>query len=256
MAPKRQPSEFEKRLKKTEQRAKRKLYRLQHDKGILTGGINPLRDTSAMSTQAKVAYERKLEAFISRENRYVAGYEGTPIRYATVKEIRAVEKKLNDKRAKMFSGVADKTLLVPGTDMTAADYRQATRTYDVGSGSFKPNPKSPLFFTEEHHRDISMLKGESAAKAYIKALKHAGTKDYVDYKNKILKENMIKVMRDINEPELERRIRKLTIGQIYELITLTPFIESVFMNSGRDGVSVVQGIVEHLHDMLDAVGAK
>lgn len=211
---------------------------------------------SDLTTGQKRSYEIQLEKFISRQNRIIAGYEGAPIHYAVVKKIREAENKLNKQRNKQWGKIASKGMLIQGAAMTADDYRNMTRVYDSGSKSFKPNPKSGLYFTEAHHRDVSMLRSEKAAAEYIKKLKHAGTKEYVENKNRILIENMLKVMTDINEPELAARIKKLNMVQIYELAARSDFIQSVFMNSGNDGVGVVQGIVQHLHDQLDALEAR
>lgn len=255
MAAKKQTN-FEQRLHKAEQRAKRKLRRLEK-KGIRTGAIMPeFKSLDELTTGQKRAYENQLEKFISRQTRYVAGYEGTPIHYGVVKQIRAAEKKLNEQRAAQWAAVSGKPMLTNPSSMTTDDYRNMTRIYDAGTGTLKPNPKSPLYFTEFKSRDISMLRGDKDAAEYIKALRHAGTKSYVKKKNNIMIDNMLKVMRDINEPELAARIKKLSMEQIYILAARSDFIESVFMNSGNDGVGVVSGIVQHLHDQLDALEAK
>lgn len=251
MAKQKPRTEFEQRLHKAEQRAKRKIRRLEK-RGIHTGGINPLANVSQMTTGQKRSYEKRLENFISRQTRYVAGYEGAPISMQTVKEIHAAEKHLNQQRAKQWKAVAGKNMLIQGASMTADAYRDSTRSYDVKTGTFKPNPKSPLFYTEEHHRDISMLKGERAAQEYIRKIKYAASKEYIDKKNDQLRENMVKVLRTLNDPSLIKRINSLSSEDLYELSARSTLIQMVFMNSGNDGVGVITGLIDSIHEQLNA----
>lgn len=247
---------FQQSVEDAQRRARRKVQRLEK-KGVHTSGINPIKDPSQMTTAERRAYKNQLEKFISRETRYVAGYEGTPISYKTVREIRSAERELNKKREQLWKGVKDKSVLMDGASMTAAQWREMGQVFDPKSGRFIPNPKSPLYFTEARQRDIAYLKGERDAREYIKKLKHAGTKTYEAKKNKTLRDNAARAVEAINEPELAARIRKLTTAQLYELLTRSDFVESVFMyGGGVEAVQQVHGVAQHLNNLIDKVVAK
>lgn len=245
-------SPFEQAIKDAERRAKRKVRRLEN-KGVRAANLSPIKDTSDMTPGQRRAYKNQLEKFVSRKTRYVSGHDGAAISYDTARAIRNAERVLNEKREKLWKEVRTKPVLQPGAHMTAEDWRRMTETYDPKTGTYKPNPKSPLYFTEFRQRDLGTLKSEKQAREYIKTLKHAATKGYEQTKNRVLRENAARVSLQLNEPGLAKKIRKLTNAQLYQLITRSDFVEAVFMNSDLPSDAVVSGVVEHLNDLIERV---
>lgn len=215
-------------LKDAQRRAKRKVRRLKN-KGIATKNIEPFRNDIDLSNTVQVKqYTKHLENFISRKNRIVAGYEGTPIKWSDYKRFKEVEKKWNKKHNEIWrSYIKKKTVDSRGeTDITV----------ELQEMLVKANGGKPMVgLNYERNASLKNLRGIKDIKRREEIMKRELSPNYLNDRVKKLRKDLMKDIAFFNSPELEKKIRGMTNEQLLELNVRTDFVSLYFSLIETDG---------------------
>ena len=215
------------RVKDAERRAKRKIRRLQK-KGVATGSISPLKNVDPSNTRALNSYHKELEKFISRQTRFVAGYEGTPIPYASYRDFRRLERQWNKQHEKYWAQFANKPFLTAKgeSDMT------------LGMRSRMTNIKGLPFKGIDYVRDTpaEKLKGLPDIERRSKIIKRELSPTYQRKRITNLRRNLVNYASEFNDPEIPNMIKKLSNEQLFALQNFTSFVPLYYryINTDKD----------------------
>lgn len=198
-----------------ELRARRKIKRLQK-KGVRTGGISPFREVDESDTWALKRYAKDLEGFVSRQTRYVAGYDGTPIPYETYRDFRRLEKKYNAAHAKWWDTYGNQPFITAAgaSETTIAERSLAARLKGMafgGASAYRETPADKL----RGVRDI-----EKRSAIMRKELSPAYQKERV----RNLRKNLLAHASEFNDARIPKLIRKLSNDQLFALQNFTNFV--------------------------------
>lgn len=203
------------RVADAERRARRKIKRLQN-KGVRTGSITPFKDVDPSNTRALNSYHKQLEQFISRETRFVAGQDGTPIPYSTYRDFKRLERQWNKEHDKYWRKFADKPFLTAygASDTTLGMRSQMTKI------------KGLQYKGIDYVRDTpaSALKGVPDIKRRTDILKRELSPTYQKKRIQQLRKNLMANAESFNDARIPKAIRKLTNEQLFALQNFTNFV--------------------------------
>lgn len=221
------------RVADAERRARRKIKRLQN-KGIRTGSITPFRNVDPSNTRALNSYHKQLEHFISRETRFVAGQDGTPIPYTSYRDYRRLERQWNKQHDKYWRKYADKPFLTAygETDTTLGMRSQLAKIKGLqykGIDYVRETPASALKGLPDINRRSDILKKELSPTYQKKRIQQ-------------LRKNLIENAATFNDPTLPSMIKKLSNEQLFALQNFTNFVPLYYryMNTDRDNAMGVE----------------
>lgn len=197
-----------------ERRARRKIKRLQN-KGVRTGGIMPFRDVDASDTWALKRYAKDLERFVSRQTRYISGYDGTPIPYDTYRDFRRLEKKYNAAHAKWWDTYGSQPFITAegASETTIAERSLAARLKGMafgGASAYRETPAEKLRGVKDIEKRSAIMRRE---------LSPAYQKERV----RNLRKNLLAHASEFNDPRIPKMIRKLSNEQLFALQNFTNF---------------------------------
>lgn len=215
------------RVADAERRAKRKIKRLQR-KGIRTGSISPFKDVDPSNTRALNSYHKQLEKFISRETRFVAGQDGTPIPYSAYRDFRRLEKKWNKEHNKYWSKFADMPFLTA--------YGESDTTLGMRSQMTKIKGLQYKGIDYVRETPAGALKGVPDIKRRTEIIKRELSPTYQKKRLRQLRKNLIANAESFNDPSLPSMIKKLSNEQLFALQNFTNFVPLYYryINSDRD----------------------
>lgn len=221
------------RVADAESRARRKIKRLQK-KGIRTGSITPFRDVDPSNTRALNSYHKQLEKFISRETRFVAGQDGTPIPYSSYRDFRRLERQWNKQHDKYWRKYADKPFLTAygETDTTLGMRSQMTKIKGLqykGIDYVRETPASSLKGIPDIKRRSDILKKELSPSYQKKRIRQ-------------LRKNLLENAESFNDPTLPNMIKKLSNEQLFALQNFTNFVPLYYryINTDNDNAMGVE----------------
>lgn len=203
------------RVKDAERRARRKMRRLEN-KGIRTGSISPFESIDPSNTRKLNSYYNRLEKFISRQTRYVAGNDGTPIPYKDYRDFRRLERKWNKQHDKFWTDFAPKPFITSKGE-SETSMGMMSLISDAPGTPFRS-------ITTVKQTEASKLKGEPELKRRMKNMQKELSPGYEARRIKQLRKNMLKHIEQFNEPELAKKIRGLTNVQLQALKNRTDFV--------------------------------
>lgn len=248
MATKANKQAFE-NVKDAERRAKRKLRRLQK-KGVRTGSINPLKAYDPSDTRAMNKYAKELEQFISRQNRIVAGYDGSPVKYKEFRELKSYVTKYNTQQKKLWNKLGLQPFMTPDG---ISEQKMAERAELLEGGL--PTIRKPSY---ELTVNPEQLKGSKDIQNRIAILKRqtspAGQKKRLKQARKSMSEWAGKF-----DEGLARSVRAMTNDQLMVLMNQSDFatlLYSLYPEDTDDLLSVFshmerQKTLEHLHRLIE-----
>lgn len=236
-----------------ERRARRKIKRLQA-KGVRTGGISPLRDVDASDTWALKRYAKDLESFISRQTRYVAGYDGTPIPYETYRDFRRLEKRYNAAHAKWWDTYGQQPFITAGgaSETTIAERSLAARLKGMAFGGASAYRETPA----ERLRGVKDIEKRSAI------MHRELSPSYQKERTRTLRKNLLAHAATFNDPRIPKMIRKLSNEQLFALQNFTNFVPlyyrymstNVEVTLGEDIDAIEHDAqVQHMIDTIEQV---
>lgn len=221
------------RVADAERRARRKIKRLQK-KGIRTGSITPFRDVDPSNTRALNSYHKQLEQFISRETRFVAGQDGTPIPYSSYRDFRRLERQWNKQHDKYWRKYADKPFLTAygETDTTLGMRSQMTKIKGLqykGIDYVRETPASALKGVPDIKRRSDILKKELSPTYQKKRIQQ-------------LRKNLLENAASFNDPTLPNMIKKLSNEQLFALQNFTNFVPLYYryINTDKDNAMGIE----------------
>lgn len=244
------------KVKDAERRAKRKMQRLRR-KGVLTGSINPLESVPSNDTWALKAYANRLEKFISRDTRYVAGYEGTPIPYADYRDYKRVEREWNREHRKTWEKFASKPFYT-GAGESGMSVSQAR---EIGKLERR-------LIEYERSADPSSFKSVAHLRKRMERLRAEMTGEYRDRRIDTLRENMVRAAQTSNDDVLASSIEDLSPTQLQALYEQTDFVERLMgsyewmKSTGIPGKATVKRIMEeheeheNLRNLVEMISSK
>lgn len=215
------------RVADAERRARRKIRRLQK-KGVRTGNIAPFRNVDPSNTRALNSYYKQLENFISRDTRFVAGQDGTPIPYSTYRDFRRLERKWNKQHDKYWNKYADKPFL--------SAYGETDTTLGLRSHMSKIKGLQYKGIDYVRETPASALKGVSDIKRRSAILKREISPTYQKKRIQQLRKNLIENAESFNDKSLPKMIRKLSNEQLFALQNFTNFVPLYYryINTDKD----------------------
>lgn len=227
------------RVADAERRARRKIKRLQN-KGIRTGSITPFRDVDPSNTRALNTYHKQLEQFISRETRFVAGQDGTPIPYSSYRDFRRLERQWNKQHDKYWRKYADKPFLTAygETDTTLGMRSQMTKIKGLQYKGIDYVRETP----------VSALKGVPDIKRRSDILKKELSPTYQKKRIQQLRKNLLENAASFNDPTLPNMIKKLSNEQLFALQNFTNFVPLYYryINTDKDNAMGIEAdAIEH-----------
>ena len=198
-----------------ERRARRKIKRLQN-KGVRTGGISPFREVDTSDTWALKRYAKELETFVSRQTRYVAGYDGTPIPYEAYRDFRRLEKKYNAAHAKWWDTYGQQPFITSegASEMTIVERSLAARLKGMAFGGASAYRETPA----ERLRGVKDIEKRSAI------MRKELSPSYQKERVRNLRMNLLAHASEFNDPRIPRMIRKLSNEQLFALQNFTNFV--------------------------------
>lgn len=221
------------RVADAERRARRKIKRLQN-KGIRTGSITPFRDVDPSNTRALNSYHKQLEQFISRETRFVAGQDGTPIPYSSYRDFRRLERQWNKQHDKYWRKYADKPFLTAygETDTPLGMRSQMTKIKGLqykGIDYVRETPASALKGIPDIKRRSDILKKELSPTYQKKRIQQ-------------LRKNLLENAASFNDPALPNMIKKLSNEQLFALQNFTNFVPLYYryINTDKDNAMGIE----------------
>lgn len=198
-----------------ERRVKRKLKRLQK-KGVRTGSVTPLSEIDTSDTRAVKRYTAKLERFVSRQTRFVAGRDGTPIPYSAWRDYQHLEKRWNREHARWWGqhGGTPFVTSAGASDMTIAERSAMGRVKGAPLGGVSYQRE----LTPEKVRGVNDL--IKRTQILQKELSPSWQKQRV----KNLRKNLLAHVESFNDERLPSMIRSLTNKQLVALQNTTNFV--------------------------------
>lgn len=198
-----------------ERRARRKIKRLQ-GKGVRTGGITPFREVDASDTWAMKRYAKELERFVSRQTRYVAGYDGTPIPYETYRDFRRLEKRYNAAHAKWWDTYGQQPFITAAgaSETTIAERSLAARLKGMafgGASAYRETPADKLRGVKDIEKRSAIMRKELSP-------------SYQQERTRALRKNLLAHASEFNDPRIPKMIRKLSNEQLFALQNFTNFV--------------------------------
>ena len=233
-----------------ERRARRKIKRMQ-GKGVRTASITPFREVDASDTWALKRYAKDLERFVSRQTRYVAGYDGTPIPYDAYRDFRRLEKKYIAAHAKWWDTYGNQPFITAegASDTTIAERSLAARLKGMAFGGASAYRETPA----EKMRGVKDIEKRSAIMR--KELSPAYQKERV----RNLRKNLLAYASEYNDTRIPKLIRKLSYDQLFALQNFTNFVP-LYYRYVSTNVEVTLGedidATEHdaqVHHMIDTI---
>lgn len=203
------------RVKDAERRARRKMRRLEN-KGIRTGSISPFETIDPSNTRKLNSYYNRLEKFISRQTRYVAGNDGTPIPYKDYRDFRRLERKWNKQHDKYWTDFAPKPFITSKGE-SETTMGMMSLISDVPGTPFRS-------IKTVKQTEASKLKGVPELKRRMKNMERELSPGYEQRRVKQLRKNMLRQVSQFNEPELTKKVRGLTNVQLQALKNRTDFV--------------------------------
>jgi hypothetical protein len=236
-----------------ERRARRKMKRLQ-SKGVRTGSISPFRDVDASDTWAMKRYAKELESFISRQTRYVAGYDGTPIPYSAYRDFRRLERKYNKEHGKWWDKYGNQPFITAegASEMTIAERSLAARLKGMAFGGVSAYRETPA----ERLRGIKDIEKRSAI------MRRELSPSYQKERVRKLRKNLLLNAEQFNDPRIPKMIRKLSNEQLFALQNFTNFVPlyyrymstNIEVTLGEDIDAMEHDAqVQHMIDTIDQV---
>lgn len=208
-----------KAVSNAEKRARAKVKRLQ-SKGVRTGSIEPFREVDPTDTRAMKRYAQDLERFISRQTRFVAGRDGTPIPYNMWRDYQRLERKWNKVHNEYWRNFA------PRPFTTAYGQQDVTMGELSSQVHIKGQPYGDIGY--ERHLLPQQVRGIGDIKKRMKQLKTEISPTYRIKRAKQLRKDMMKYADAFNDPSIPRMIRKLTYEQLILLQETTNFVPLYF----------------------------
>ena len=198
-----------------ERRVKRKLKRLQK-KGVRTGSISPLGEVDTSNTRAVKRYTAELERFISRQTRFIAGRDGTPIPWGMWRDYRRLERAWNREHARWWGrhGGAPFVTSAGASDMTIAE-RSAM-------GRVKGAPLGGVGYQRELTPE--KVRGVNDLIKRTQILQKELSPTYQKERVKNLRKNLLAHVDSFNDERLPSMIRSLTNEQLVALQNTTNFV--------------------------------
>lgn len=236
-----------------ERRARRKIKRLQN-KGVRTGGISPFREVDESDTRALKRYAKDLERFVSRQTRYVAGYDGTPIPYSAYKDFRRLERKYNKEHGKWWVKYGNQPFITAegASDMTIAERSLAARLKGMAFGGASAYRETPA----ERLRGLKDIEKRSAI------MRKELSPSYQKERVRNLRKNLLAHASEFNDPRIPKMIRKLSNEQLFALQNFTNFVPlyyrymstNVEVTLGEDiDATEYDAQVQHMIDTIEQV---
>lgn len=236
-----------------ERRARRKIKRLQN-KGVRTGGITPFREVDASDTWALKRYARELEGFVSRQTRYVAGYDGTPIPYETYRDFRRLEKRYNVAHAKWWDTYGNQPFITAegASETTVAERSLAARLKGMafgGASAYRETPAEKLRGVKDIEKRSAIMRKELSP-------------SYQKERVRNLRRNLLAHASEINDTRIPKLIRKLSNEQLFALQNFTNFVPlyyrymstNVEVTLGEDiDATEYDAQVQHMIDTIEQV---
>lgn len=228
-----------KERKDLERRVRRKLSRLEN-KGIRTGSISPIKNIDTANTRSVKSYNKQMRDFMKRENQYVAGYDGTPIKEKDWREYQKLEKRRNEVHLKRLNDYRDKTLI--GQDMTILQKAAITS-------------RSTIFNAIEYMRNLTpeKVKGAKDLKRRTGILKRELSPNYLRNRANRLREDVLKTIDIYNSSELKQKFEKLSNRQLQRLQNESLFVEDFFTFNYGWTDDEWQSRIEYLIEIIDTV---
>lgn len=198
-----------------ERRARRKIKRLQ-GKGVRTGGISPFRKVDTSDTWALKRYANDLERFVSRQTRYVAGYDGTPIPYGTYRDFRRLEKRYNAAHAKWWDTYGNQPFITAegASETTIAERSLAARLKGMafgGASAYRETPADKLRGVKDIEKRSAIMRKELSP-------------SYQKQRVRNLRRNLLAHASEFNDPRILKMIRNLSNEQLFALQNFTNFV--------------------------------
>jgi hypothetical protein len=198
-----------------ERRARRKIKRLQN-KGVRTGGISPFREVDVSDTWALKRYAKDLERFVSRQTRYVAGYDGTPILYETYRDFRRLEKRYNAAHAKWWDTYGNQSFITAegASETTIAERSLAARLKGMafgGASAYRETPPEKLRGVKDIEKRSAIMRKELSP-------------SYQKERVRNLRKNLLAHASEFNDTRIPEMIRKLSNDQLFALQNFTNFV--------------------------------
>lgn len=177
-------------------------------------------------------------------NRYVAGYDGTPLSYDKVRKLRQTERAWNVEQAKRWQSVADKPFITGAPDrMTVAEQREIGRL-------------EGRLADLERHADLSNVKSNKELDRKISNMRRQMTKKYKRERYKTLKDNMVTAAQRIGDPDLEQQVKDLSQDELAELHERSDFIEFLFFRYENMEGYLGDAKLEATETLVDTTGVK
>lgn len=217
------------KMRDAEKRAKRKLNRLR-GRGFSTGAISPIRPVDTSNRYQVQKYTKELEAFISRSNRFVLGYDGTPIPYVMWSEYKKLEKEWNKRHREYWDKFGEiKFMTSKGeTDMTLAQRSAMAGIPGLTYGSVR----------YERELNPSSVRGVTDLIRRAEILEKELDPNYITKRTEQLRGSLLQHVASFNSPELKEMIENASTGQLYRLHQTTDFV-NIYFRYMSTGVNVV-----------------
>lgn len=230
-------------VKDAERRAKQKLRRLEK-KGIRVGTISPIKKVDLSDTWAAKRYAKELNKFVSRNQRYIAGQEGSPLFYKEFAKLKKLEKAYNKKHTEFWKEFGGKSLITGEGVFSSVAERAEMLKFGVPhfkKPSFKMDIKPVQIKSKKQlSRMIKQLEVEINPRTDLKRLKGAR------FRLALYAENY--------DGQLARKIRALSNKQLMVLLMQTDF-EEVMISVYPDKFLPDDGLgrenqLNHLHNLI------
>lgn len=230
-------------VRDAERRAKQKLRRLEN-KGVRVGSISPIKKVDLSDTWAAKRYAKELNKFVEREQRFIAGQEGSPLLYKEFSKLKKLEKAYNKKQLEFWEEHGSAPILTVAGSVSSVAERAEMLKHGIPrfkKPSFKMNVKPEQIKSKKQlERMIKQVELEINPRTDLKRLKNARFK-------------LALYAEKFDEP-LARKIRALTNKQLMVLLMQTDF-EEVLNSIYPDDYVAVDGLtienqLTHLHNLI------
>lgn len=214
----------------------------------------PFREVDASDTWALKRYAKDLERFVSRQTRYVAGYDGTPIPYETYRDFRRLEKKYNKAHAKWWDTYGNQPFITAegASETTVAERSLAARLKGMAFGGASAYRETPA----ERLRGVKDIEKRSAI------MRKELSPSYQKERTRALRRNLLAHASEFNDPRIPKMIRKLSNEQLFALQNFTNFVPlyyrymstNVEVTLGEDIDAIEHDAqVQHMIDTIEQV---
>lgn len=214
----------------------------------------PFREVDASDTWALKRYAKDLERFVSRQTRYVAGYDGAPIPYETYRDFRRLEKKYNAAHAKWWDKYGNQPFITAEgvSEMTIAERSLAARLKGMAFGGASAYRETPA----ERLRGVKDIEKRSAI------MRKELSPSYQKERVRNLRKNLLAHASEFNDTRILKMIRKLSNEQLFALQNFTNFVPlyyrymstNVEVTLGEDIDAIeYDAQVQHMIDTIEQV---